>query len=261
MVNNYCTSKHSTTCWHWLTCTRSRQIGGLEPHAKSSFFSFLLCKVPASRLSWEPPIFVASPLLCWYEYSRKCRMIYRGPGFFAVVWFGSSSPPSPLFPIRPQQVVFLSQSSCVFPVWLTDGRGCRGGGGGAKPYDRMKAWTSINHSILFGVQDPQNSTYIEHIHISGPYILPGTFLSGSVGPIQVLLFRSSDWYISPLARLLIGVLATKVFSSFPLFFRAATTVYCSSLESLHNFDRSDTSREIQWEVIVMSYLYIQFSWW
>jgi hypothetical protein len=45
-------------------------------------------------------------------------MIYRGPGFLAVVWLAPSPPP---FPVR--QVVSLSQSSCVSPVELTDGRG------------------------------------------------------------------------------------------------------------------------------------------
>jgi hypothetical protein len=38
-------------------------------------------------------------------------MISRGPGFLVVVWFGSSPIP-PL--LSCQQVVFLSQSSCVF---------------------------------------------------------------------------------------------------------------------------------------------------
>jgi hypothetical protein len=42
--------------------------------------------------------------------------IYRGPGFLAVIWF------NPL-PLSRQQVVSLSQSSCVFPVELTKGRG------------------------------------------------------------------------------------------------------------------------------------------
>ncbi len=52
-------------------------------------------------------------------------MINRGPGFLAVVWFDSSPTPSPL---SRQQVVSLSQSSCVSPIELTDGRGGRGWG-------------------------------------------------------------------------------------------------------------------------------------
>jgi hypothetical protein len=68
--------------------------------------------------------------------NREYLMIYRGPGFLAVVLFGSS----PCTPF----VVSLSQSSCVSPVELTNGRGGRG----AKTYDDEKAWPSINHSIL-----------------------------------------------------------------------------------------------------------------
>ncbi len=42
-------------------------------------------------------------------------MIFRGPGFLAVVRFGSSTALSPL---SRQQVVSLSQSSCASPVEL-----------------------------------------------------------------------------------------------------------------------------------------------
>ncbi len=50
----------------------------------------------------------------------------RGPGFLAVVWFGSS------FPLSCKQFISLSQTSYVSPVELTDGRGVEGG---AKSYD------------------------------------------------------------------------------------------------------------------------------
>jgi len=51
---------------------------------------------------------------------REYWMIYRGPGFLAVVSFGSSSTP---FPLSCQQVVSLSQSFYVSPVQLNDRRG------------------------------------------------------------------------------------------------------------------------------------------
>jgi hypothetical protein len=54
----------------------------------------------------------------------------------------SPSPPSP--PSR-QQTVFLSLSSCVSPVELTDGSGGGGEGEGAKSYYDGKAWYSIIH--------------------------------------------------------------------------------------------------------------------
>ncbi len=79
--------------------------------------------------------------------TRKYWMNYRLPGFLAVVWFGSSPHPVPLFH---QQVVSLSQSSCVSPVELTDGRGRGMVGGWAKSYDGEKAWSSINQLILSG---------------------------------------------------------------------------------------------------------------
>jgi hypothetical protein len=48
-----------------------------------------------------------------------------------------------------QQIVSLSQSSCMTPVELNDGRGGRAGGGEeAKSYDGEKAWSSIYHSVL-----------------------------------------------------------------------------------------------------------------
>ncbi len=67
-------------------------------------------------------------------------MIYREPGFLAAVCFGSSPTPSPLS---------VSHSSCVAgrAYWLE--RGDVGGGRGAQSYDGEKAWSSINHSILY----------------------------------------------------------------------------------------------------------------
>ncbi len=58
--------------------------------------------------------------------TREYWMIYRGPGFLAVVWFGSSSllPPFPAFCL---QVVSLSQPFWVSPVSsLLTGGGGRG---------------------------------------------------------------------------------------------------------------------------------------
>jgi len=50
-------------------------------------------------------------------------MIYRGPGFLAVLLSASRPPPFSLFW---QQVVSLFQFSCVSPFELADGRGRRG---------------------------------------------------------------------------------------------------------------------------------------
>jgi hypothetical protein len=50
-------------------------------------------------------------------------------------------------PLSGPPVVSLSQSSCVTPIEITDGMG---DGGGAILYDGEKAWSSVNHLILFG---------------------------------------------------------------------------------------------------------------
>jgi hypothetical protein len=55
--------------------------------------------------------------------------------------------PCPPLPLSSQQVVSLSQSSCLSPVELNDWRG--GEGVGEEP-NREKAWSSGNHLILSG---------------------------------------------------------------------------------------------------------------
>jgi hypothetical protein len=71
-------------------------------------------------------------------------IIYRGPGFLAVVWVGSS-PPS----FSHQQVLsFLYLTVCRRSSYRRAGvgRGFRG----TTSYDSEKPWSSINHSILSG---------------------------------------------------------------------------------------------------------------
>jgi hypothetical protein len=53
-------------------------------------------------------------------------MIYRGPDFLAVEWFGSS--PTPFSPLSSQQVVSLFRSSCVSLVGIQWGEGLEGVG-------------------------------------------------------------------------------------------------------------------------------------
>jgi hypothetical protein len=69
--------------------------------------------------------------------------------------------PLPLLVCMCEQVVSLSESSCVSPVLLTDRRR-EGGGGwcwvGAISYDAEKALSSINYSILSEVVRIVNSS-------------------------------------------------------------------------------------------------------
>jgi hypothetical protein len=54
-----------------------------------------------------------------------------------------------LLPLSRQQVVYLSQPSCVSPVELAGGSEGGRDGGGAQSYDSgNKAWPLVNHSIL-----------------------------------------------------------------------------------------------------------------
>ncbi len=81
-------------------------------------------------------------------YYSTSEWFIEGPGFLAVIWFGSS--PNP-FPLSRQQVISLSQSSCVC---------CRSSLLTVEVEERVgeesnhttaeKAWSSINHSILSG---------------------------------------------------------------------------------------------------------------
>ncbi len=58
----------------------------------------------------------------------------------------------PFYPVPlPRQQVSLSPSVSDPPVELTVARGAEGGRNGAKSYDCEKAWSSINHSILSGL--------------------------------------------------------------------------------------------------------------
>jgi hypothetical protein len=67
-------------------------------------------------------------------------------------WIGSSPTPLPR-----QQVVSLSQFSCVSPVELTGGRGVMGG---VKSHYRKKALPSISNSVLSG-RGPQTDTLFD----------------------------------------------------------------------------------------------------
>ncbi len=90
--------------------------------------------------------------------------------------YDSASRP-PRCPPSREQVVSLSQSSCVPPVEFTEGpsrvRGRERGGWGAKSYDGEKAWPSINHSLLSALSNmvPSNA------HISTPFFKKIVFFS------------------------------------------------------------------------------------
>ncbi len=78
-------------------------------------------------------------LLC-LDGGRDYWMIYRGPGFLAVVWLGSS-------PINLS--LFLSSPVCRWSSFLTE-EGERGWGRSKNHRTAKKQWSSVNCSILSG---------------------------------------------------------------------------------------------------------------
>ncbi len=70
-------------------------------------------------------------------------------------------PPFPSHLSLSRQQVVSFNTSCVYQVgrafWRERGEG---GGGGAKSYDNKKAWSSINYSILSGVQNVYCCEYL-----------------------------------------------------------------------------------------------------
>ncbi len=107
--------------------------------------------------SWKFLIVDAFRFLCtgytnlnpWHTgTSERIAWFIEGQAFLR----SYDSAPKPISsPLSHQQVASLSQSSCVSPVQLTDGRG-GGGGRGADSYDLKKAWPSVSCSILSGIQ-------------------------------------------------------------------------------------------------------------
>ncbi len=81
---------------------------------------------------------------------KRYWMIYRGPYFLAVVymkWLLSHPPP----PVPLESSTGDTQEDWERETTCWRERGDEGGGG-AKSYDGEKVWSSINHSILSGVQ-------------------------------------------------------------------------------------------------------------
>ncbi len=81
------------------------------------------------------------------QYSREHWMIYRGPSFLAVAWFGSSPTPSPPSPVS-KLSLFLSLPVCRRSSLLTGEEGTQGRRG-KEP--NQSACSSINHSKFSAV--------------------------------------------------------------------------------------------------------------
>ncbi len=82
------------------------------------------------------------------SYCREYWMIYRGPGFLAVVYDWLL--PQHLTPYPVSKLDQRHTGRLTKKVNLMTGEG-GGSGGGAKSYDCEKTWSSINYSILSGI--------------------------------------------------------------------------------------------------------------
>ncbi len=109
-------------------------IFGVDDQTCSSWLHFLFFQSNPQSYLFSSFFFCSSFCLDFpYPHTnsllyREYWIIYRGPSFLAVVWFGSS--PIPYTPLFRQQVVSLSQSSCMSPGEDTKGSG---GGVGEEP--------------------------------------------------------------------------------------------------------------------------------
>ncbi len=78
-------------------------------------------------------------------WSREYWMIYRGPGFLAIVWFGSSSTPhlQSVSSTGDTQEYWERETTCLRE------KGGGEGGRGAKLYNHRKAWSSKKINSLW----------------------------------------------------------------------------------------------------------------
>ncbi len=101
--------------------------------------------------------------------TRKYWMIYRGPGFLAVIWFGSS--PNPFSPFPSVSSTGDTQED-EKERQVVDGRGGGQGRGWAESYDHKKAWSSMNHSIFSVRTINNNHSTNKNKHITDSYSTP-----------------------------------------------------------------------------------------
>jgi hypothetical protein len=115
--------------------------------------------------------------------TREYGTIYRGPGFFAVVWFSSS--PTPDTP-------FLPSASCFsFSVFLCVARRAycqKEGVGEGGRWVKIKARPSMNHSILSGVHHTHVMSYTSR------YVTGNTVIQiWHIKDYRVLYIGPADW--------------------------------------------------------------------
>ncbi len=129
-------------------------------HCKKKVGEFLVKLFPVRAVNSQPfikfgcsikmaPKLSVSGSVCVY-LSIEDWIIYRGPGFLPVVWFGSTLTPSPLSPQKAHTGRLRKRGK------LLTGEGVRGWAWSRIIYGRKKEWPSINYSTLWYEQLLQN---------------------------------------------------------------------------------------------------------
>ncbi len=157
-------------------------------------------------------------------WRREYWRFYRGPAFLAVGWFGSTS--APFTPLSRQQgclsfAVFLCVAGRAF--WRERGIG---GGRRAKSFDREKAWSSVNYSILAAVlnqqqkgtieiQNPNSQEYLRlatNTGVKGTVAWDGFFPFGHV--LEGYLGSDFFWFSTKIRRDRLDFMSIGVFSMY-----------------------------------------------
>ncbi len=115
-------------------------------------------------------------------------MIYRGPGYFSFVWFGSSLTPFPIFPLS-KLSLFLSLPVCCRSGLLT-GEGVEGV---EEEPNHTTEWKPRPLKIIQYSLENRIHKYWTHPHFWSYTYFQGLFFLVQL-VLRVLLCRSSDWY-------------------------------------------------------------------
>jgi hypothetical protein len=106
VVNSWVWHAHRSPCW--LLCMPDCR-GGRGGVYIQLYIYLYTCIAQYGQMTW-----LANPLVYWlHPLTREYWSIYRGPGFLAVVCFGSSPTSFTPPPLSLRQLFSLSQSSCV----------------------------------------------------------------------------------------------------------------------------------------------------
>ncbi len=159
---------------------RGQRRGGSKPTDDRNISLFPLFDSLSSLPSFppsSPPLPPSLPFRSLHKninvWTSEYSMIYRGPGFLAAVWFGSTpNTPPPLSRQQARPATHRRLRKRDNLLAHRKGGGSGGRGRGAESYDPKKARPSINHSILSGLYILVHYIY-SLLTTQCRYIIPG----------------------------------------------------------------------------------------